>query len=261
MKGERRNQMLITIDSVRWDVFNKTPNLWLKQFVYSKAYTHGTFTLPAHTSFFIGKLPCTFKGEFDTCARPGRTMRGQNSWRLDCPECMCPATFNLPKAKNIVDGFNQIGYKTYGTGAVNWFNTDFPSHVQAVDDFQKFVWFGDGFMYYHGEKQINFMAECAKEGPFFAFINFGETHAPYEWKSGMGGRNWKRNFKSLFKAQSVCLTKVDEYIKQLLTSPCMKNTDVIVCADHGDCMGEDGLFGHSFFHEKVIEVPIIKVST
>lgn len=37
--------------------------------------------------------------------------------------------------------------------------------------------------------------------------------------------------------------------------------DAIACADHRDCLGEDGLRGHTFAHPKVPEVPIVKVST
>ena len=32
---------------------------------------------------------------------------------------------------------------------------------------------------------------------------------------------------------------------------------VIVCADHGDCWGEDGLWEHGVSHEKTLEVPLL----
>jgi arylsulfatase A-like enzyme len=31
---------------------------------------------------------------------------------------------------------------------------------------------------------------------------------------------------------------------------------LVIMADHGDCMGEDGLWGHSFYHPKVMEIPM-----
>jgi arylsulfatase A-like enzyme len=34
-------------------------------------------------------------------------------------------------------------------------------------------------------------------------------------------------------------------------------TTVVVCSDHGECLGEEGLYGHAFYHEKVMEVPLL----
>ena len=37
------------------------------------------------------------------------------------------------------------------------------------------------------------------------------------------------------------------------------NGYIIIASDHGECFGEDGLWGHSFYHEKIMTVPIIKI--
>ena len=34
-------------------------------------------------------------------------------------------------------------------------------------------------------------------------------------------------------------------------------TTVVVCADHGECFGEDGLSGHGFYHPSVMTVPLL----
>jgi len=34
-------------------------------------------------------------------------------------------------------------------------------------------------------------------------------------------------------------------------------TTVVVTADHGECLGEQGLYGHAIHHEKVLEVPLL----
>jgi len=39
-------------------------------------------------------------------------------------------------------------------------------------------------------------------------------------------------------------------------SQLQRGTIVVICADHGECFGEDGLHGHGFYHLKVIEVPL-----
>jgi arylsulfatase A-like enzyme len=48
---------------------------------------------------------------------------------------------------------------------------------------------------------------------------------------------------------------VDLCLKPLLSA--FKDSTIVICADHGDCWGEDGLWEHGFHHQKVLEVPLI----
>lgn len=57
------------------------------------------------------------------------------------------------------------------------------------------------------------------------------------------------------RRQKACLEYVDARIKSLLES--FKESKTIICADHGDCWGEDNLWGHGMHHEKVLEVPLV----
>jgi len=250
-----KNQIFLTMDSLRWDVFDSIPNLIMKRYQYSRAYTHGTYTLPAHTAFFTGKLPCTYKGIFDTCARSARTISGKPQWRLMNPESDGPAIVKV-NGVDIIDGFNKLGYKTIGTGAVNWFNKNKPAHIPAIDSFTNYQWFGQ---YTQAVKQIDFVLKEIKSSnqPYFAFINFGETHHSYKINPADPPTAYG-NFERCFKAQRRCLVFLDNMIAHLLDE--VSNVDIIICSDHGDCFGENGLWGHSFFHEKIIEVPIIKLS-
>ena len=254
-----KNQILITLDSLRWDVFNQCPgDLFLKKFDYAKAFTHVTYTLPAHTAFFTGKLPCNFKGKYDTCARSGRRLTGQPQWRLMNPESDGPAIIKL-QGKDIVDGFNKKGYFTIGTGAVGWFNHNKPAHIPVIDNFQSYMWFGEFIV---ARQQTAFVSDQIQQAlkhkqPYFAFINFGETHHSYRINSSSPAIPYG-NHERCFMAQSRCLVYLDKLIKDFIDP--LENVDIIICSDHGDCMGENGLWGHSFFHEKVIEVPIVKIS-
>ena len=251
--------MLITLDSLRWDVFNAAPmNSFLKQFPHEKAYTHGTYTLPSHTAFFTGKLPCTYNGQFDTCARSGRRMTGKPQWRLMNPESDGPAVMKLG-GKNIVDGFNKKGYHTIGTGAVSWFNPNKPAHIPVLRDFHANMWFGE---YTQAAKQVSFVADqiasATKKGqPYFAFINFGETHHSFRVRPQDKPVPYG-NKKNCLHAQLRCLIFLDNMLSGFISH--LKNVDIVICSDHGDCFGEDNLWGHSFYHPKVIEVPIIKIS-
>ena len=35
------------------------------------------------------------------------------------------------------------------------------------------------------------------------------------------------------------------------------NSTIIICADHGDCWGEDGLWEHGISHKYTLEVPLV----
>jgi arylsulfatase A-like enzyme len=245
------NQIFLTLDSLRYDVFKEANTPFLDTFQTSKAYTHATYTLPAHESFFVGKLPHSFdKGIFDTCARSNRKTQKQQ-WRLLNPESDGPAHHKL-QGKNIIDGFNKKGYKTIGTGAVSWFDVRKPAHLKVVDDFQKFQFFGQ---YTFADQQISFVRkEIANANkPYFAFINFGETHHSFRISPNDTATDYG-NTSKCYTAQMRCAHFLDNKIKELLTG--LKNVEVIFCADHGECMGENGFWGHSFHHEKVLEVPI-----
>lgn len=249
-----KNQILITIDSLRWDVFEKANLPLMKSQTWGKAFTHATYTLPAHEAFMTGKLPCSYDGgEFDNLARINRTPKAIQQWRLANPESDQPCVFRL-QGKNIVDGFKNIGYTTIGTGAVSWFNTSKPACIPFVKDFDHYKWFGE---YTQAPKQIAFTKEHIKNSKnYFAFINFGETHHPFralptDPETRYGNPRCKM-------AQQRCVEYLDRLIKEFIGH--LQNVDIFICGDHGECLGEDGLWGHSFFHQKVIEVPMVKIS-
>jgi hypothetical protein len=48
---------------------------------------------------------------------------------------------------------------------------------------------------------------------------------------------------------------VDAKLADLLTG--FREASTLVCGDHGDCWGEDGLWEHGVYHPKVLEVPLV----
>lgn len=250
-----RNQMLLTLDSMRYDVFEKANLPFMKSQVWDKAFTHACFTLPAHMAFFAGKLPCNFKnGPFDNLARVNRNPKAIQQWRLMNPESVQPCEFKL-QGKNIVDGFNKIGFNTIGTGAVSWFNTTKPAHIPTVDDFKQYKWFGE---YTVAQQQTAWVREqMNKSDKYFAFINFGETHHPFKALPRDPEVRYGST-RACMMAQQRCVEYLDNQIANMLKG--VKGVDVFICGDHGECLGEDGLWGHQAFHQKVIEVPIVKLA-
>lgn len=247
--------MLITLDSLRWDVFKRANTPFMKKFKWEKTYTHGTYTFPAHEAFFTGKLPCSYDGgPFDNLARTHRSPKAVQQWRLSNPESDQPCVFRLG-GKNIIDGFNKIGFNTIGTGAVSWFNTEKPASIPAILDFKKFAWFGEYMVAPH---QVKFVTEeIKKSDKYFAFINMGETHhsfrrTPNDPPIAYG------NPAACLQGQQRCVEYLDGILSKFIRP--LKNVDVLICSDHGECLGESGLWGHSFYHQKIIEVPSVKIS-
>ena len=106
--------------------------------------------------------------------------------------------------------------------------------------------------------------------PFFGLINFGVTHRPYicpgmsspdaEYPSPRSGNLYdsRERDKILHSKQILCLEHIDTCLLQLFSwlLSRKKKTIVCFCADHGDCLGEDGCYGHGFCHPSVMRVPI-----
>jgi hypothetical protein len=260
-----QNQIFITFDSLRYDVFEAADLPFMKSLgEWRKAWTHGTYTLPAHMSFFIGKLPVTYDDApyYDAIAlktRPdGRGLyRASNQlWRLENPEFPKPGKFILNGA-NIIDGFNKIGFRTVGTGAVNWFNPELLPCRPLLDHFQRFRFFGP---MQSGVEQVEWALKevrACRDTPYFLFLNFGETHHPFKYP----GCDWwedNRHYghrELCLERQRGCLEYLDPLIRQLLAG--CNNYDLVICSDHGEVLGEDGLWGHGVYHEAVMAVPIL----
>lgn len=257
-----RNQILITLDSLRWDVFKAAKLPTMKSQQYGPAWSHATYTLPAHTSFFMGKMPHSFDGNFcDWAARSNnREIAGIPLWRITSPESPGPGDLKLT-GKNLIHGFKSAGYATIGTGGVNWFNTGHQSHISQLEDFEYFKWFGP---YTHGPEQLEWSLRVARtvspNQAFFMFINFGETHHRFQNADHMTPTDYG-NARKCFEAQVRSVEFLDKLVDKLINDDSIGKADILICGDHGECFGEDGLWGHGFYHPKVMEVPLAIIRT
>jgi len=262
-----KNQVFLVFDSLRWDVFQKANAPFLKSLGrWRKAYTPGTYTLPAHMSFFVGRLPqnddrCDY---YDTVAfredRKGGLVRHQSFWRLDNPESPNPAKYLL-SGPNVIQGFRAKGYLTLGTAALNWFDPALPAGRYLTECFEEFRHFESFDKNDHGfaPEQIDWVLERIQNEsrPYFIFINFGETHhyyyhkdCPWRYEGNPYG-----NAKACKERQRRSVEYLDGQVKRLFEK--LRNFDAVLCADHGEAMGESGLWGHGFHHPKIAEVPFL----
>ncbi len=267
---DKMNYLWIVYDSCRYDTLVKAKTPVIDKFtkVYS-AWTPGTYTYPAHMSFFAGMLPVVYEQVpyLNRFQKQLIMMRGAGR----IPEDAVGAyTKVLPETnKDIIHGLVKDGYYTVGAASTTWFSKK--SLTSGFNDFKY-------EKHLPCQEQCNFilknLSKNKPEKPFFAFMNLIETHSPYmhygedraEYsikargdmkfppesnEEIMGNRGAK-----LHAAQVKAAEHLDNMLDDLLPK-LPKNTLVLIMGDHGECFGEDGFWGHGIYHEKVMNVPMV----
>lgn len=255
-----RSFLFITLDSCRYDVFEaaRAPNMKGVGPLH-RASAPGNFTFASHAAMFVGFTPGdAFRSEPFVNPKFGKIFKmigGGFSGKVDA--------FLTLRGRNIIDGFKNLGYRTVGTAAVRWFNPRTHTGRVLTEHF-------DDFFYARNThslpQQLPFLEERIRKErkrPLFIFLNVGETHVPYyfegaDWRADenpcvpFGARNDRAE---CWKRQLACIEFADQKVGPLLEMFAGANT--IICSDHGDAWGEDGLWEHGFHHSKVIEVPLL----
>lgn len=252
--------LMITLDSCRYDTFAATSTPHLDQVgPLHKAQAPSYFTYGSHAAMFMGFLPGITESE------PFLNSKFSKLFRLG------HAAFQATKesqaflldGNSIITGMRRLGYTTIGTGAVNWFDPSTETGQELSKDFDHFWFAGDSWSL---QRQLDWIEERLRgcgDNPPFVFMNVGETHVPY-WHEGA---SWDRAdnpclpFQTLDRAsdcrqrQCACLAWVDQQLGLLLER--FLDGTVVVCADHGDCWGENGLWEHGIAHPQTLTVPLL----
>lgn len=250
--------LFVTLDSCRFDTFRdaSAPNMKAVAPFY-KAQAPGHFTYGSHASMFVGFTPSVpGKRQAYIDSKFGKLfLVGNVGYRGDT------AAFSLT-GRSIAEGFNRRDYRTIGTGATHWFDPATEIGQLLMADFHRFYYAENVFSLH---SQLRFLAaeiRVTKE-PIFAFLNVGETHVPYYFE----GAPWSPDdypcipyqtedrSEECRMRQTACLEFVDTEIAPLLQM--FQHATILLCADHGDCWGEDGLWEHGVSHEATLTVPLI----
>ncbi len=255
------NHILVVADSVRFDSAVRAHMPFVKSLgTFREAWAHGTFTWPSHMAMMMGMLPHVFDNE------PLYNRYQQQLWRLGndrgtggFPDHPFPLAA-LGSELSIVNGFRKLGCITIGTGAVSWFK-----HPIWPSFFDHFAFLSPA------DAQLNWLSAMldGNNKPFFVFVNFGETHEPYSYgrvqrempqgyqihKLGYGPLT-RETFAGLHQAQVDALEFLDSQI-HILWDMLPPKTVIVITSDHGECFGEDGFFGHGFYHPMVMRVPLL----
>ena len=266
------NQLVITYDSCRYDAFVSAKNRPKELAEVHLAYSHCTMTGPSHWALFMGYLPHVFQQLpfYNRFVRPLWTLQGDRS---------SMPLFDLETDRSILDGLGRMGYSTVGLGSRAWFD-----NARLREDFDVFVNSGTDAA---RQTELALQAIRGKE-KFFLFVNFGETHIPYQY----AGAPWEvddprptqpvdgefmessRSYvfpegieqhrgRELWYRQVKCCEFINGYLAAMLKeipTPYL----LVVTADHGDCFGEPNphgeipkeVWGHGVFHPRILEVPL-----
>jgi hypothetical protein len=257
---DSRSFLFITLDSCRFDTFRDSniPNM-KKIGPLHEAKAPSNFTFGSHSAMFVGftpGIPTTNEsflnpkfGKIFKMTNAGFAGKGTEFLKLT--------------GENIVQGFNSLGYTTIGTGAVGWFDPTTETGRVLGKDFEHFYYPGNSSSLEKQIKWIDSIMDKHSTKPFFVFINVGETHVPYYFE----GAAWDstdnpcvpfskdNDVQKCRTRQKMCLEFIDKKINSLLEK--FIDSSVLICADHGDCWGEDGLWEHGIHHEKVFTVPLL----
>lgn len=254
--------LFITLDSCRYDSFIAA-HLPVMNAIgeVHRTMAPGNFTYSSHMAMFMGFTPGDAQSRI-TGVNPkfGKIFRMSQGGIAGKGE-----EYFLLQGRNIIDGFSRKGYRTLGTGAVGWFNPDTETAGTLINDFDEFYYPGDPCVTWTLPQQLEWLSARLNQSssPVFAFLNIGETHVPYYFE----GAPWSPQDNPCIpfgenndaaesrRRQMLALEWVDAHLAPLLDA--FSGATVIICADHGDCWGEDGLWEHGISHPKVLEVPLL----
>jgi hypothetical protein len=258
--------LFISLDSCRYDTAaaaqqaGTIPNLAaLGPLHRAQAPSH--FTYGSHACFWMGFTP----GVVDSREpwlnpKAGKLFRmafaghggsdGELSFQLD--------------GANLIEGFRLKGYRTLGSGAVDWFNTATTTGAVLADPFESFFFAGNTWSLEDQLSWIERELHATPAGqPVFVFLNVGETHVPY-WHEEAPWPRWPSpcvpfggeacSAPESRRRQRACLAWVDGRLQSLLQR--FAHATTLACADHGDCWGEDGLWEHGISHPTTLTVPL-----
>ena len=261
-KNRPEHVLLITLDSCRFDTFQRarTPHLSQVGPVH-KAQAPSYFTYGSHAAMWMGFTPgLTHSRQPWLNPKAGKLMRMANAGftghHADGIQLSGP---------NVIEGFRRLGYRTIGTGAVGWFDPSTETGAVLSQPFDAFFYPGNTWSLRRQLEWIDQQLEIVTASdPAFVFLNVGETHVPYWHEDADWPRepspcvpfdspnNSRRHSR---RQQRACLEWVDQELGPLLNW--FANETVILCADHGDCWGEDGLWEHGISHWATLTVPLL----
>ncbi len=284
---DRPNILLVILDTARADRFPwqgyakptapRLAELARDGVVYTRAFSPGPWTVPAHASLFTGQYPSLH--------------------RTDCGSLRLP-----DEATTLAETLRAAGYRTIGYTANPWigkgynFNQGFDTYVETWRDVPENS--EDTGATITNERVIRWLRwrqdnREARRQPFFLFINYFEAHLPYhppepertrligpdadprrvarlsrlshpeEMRFIMGISDLDAADLALLNALydgeiAYVDRKVGEVLDVLRGLGILDRTVIAIAGDHGENIGDHGMMDHKLsVHDTLLHVPML----
>ena len=267
-----RNFVIVVLDSCRYDslVAAETPNIDRLGKIERRC-SYATWTAPSHFNLLMGLLPHANPQGVEASGHYKRDLlRYRERLGADRPD------FRQMVSSMYMPVWLQrcFGYRTHALVSLPVLWPRGPLN-RGFDRFE--------LMPVHNDfEAIIPRLEFDASAPSFYLLNVGETHYPYcppgdetgRWPHLRGVRGVFRDIdeirvdqphrfdrdamRALHRKQVEMAAYCDSVLGGLF-KVLPEDTWVVVTADHGECFGEDGHFGHGpVMHRKVFEVPLVE---
>jgi arylsulfatase A-like enzyme len=267
----RPNVLLVSLDTTRADHLSvygyarpTSPNLDAlarEAVVYERAYSTTSWTLPAHASLFTGKYPSSHGVRHDpegalVLADAIGAHEGIRARALGAGEATLAALLR------------DAGWRTGAVVGGPWLLRTFG--------------LGEGFDSYDDRGIRNSSGRRARDvtesalawldsgpEPFFLFLNYFDPHVPYappaRWAASFLPRGVKpdptkaAHAEALYDAEILYMDyELGRVFAHLREAGQWDRTLVVVVADHGELLGERGLWGHeNWLWEPLVHIPML----
>lgn len=279
-RDERPNILLITLDTTRADHLScygyerKTSphldRLAEEGQLFQRAVAVSSWTLPTHASLFTGLYPATHGAHYAEGGDVGLTdaVRGNeqlySAFRANA----------LPdEASTLAEILKEAGYKTAGYGAGPWLKPLFGLH-QGFEEYDCDVDSTEGRKADEITALATLFLRRLEGGPFFLFLNYFDPHSPWHPPPELEFKFFPEEKVPLIAKDPKVAAQfdtsqydgeiffMDQEIGRLLDTlgrlDLFEDTWIIVTSDHGEHLGEHGLYFHGLsLFEPEVRCPLI----
>jgi len=284
------NVAVVVLDTLRYDSFTEQFD-WLDGLRFSRAYSTSNWTVPAHASLFTGRYPSEVgvHGQSPTLDWPERTLPEAFSEAGYHTQCLT-ANPQIAQYDGWERGFDEFVRKP-NLGRVDASIYDWEAHLEATEPnlrrYASGVWncvTGDcdsrrslsyGLDLYRtpswdgGARAVRDRLRASGFGDDeFLYVNLMDAHTPYRPPGGGGDPvsvvvadafadrvDDPEGIRDAYRASVAHLSDVYRDIYAELES----DFDyVVTLSDHGELLGEHGLWNHSVsLHPELVRVPLV----
>lgn len=271
--------LFITLDTLRADHldfygYGRPTSPELAEFaagatVYTRAQAAAPWTLPSHASMFTGLYP----HEHGAHTWPFESFPGQ-------PEGFINVSPLAEEHKTLAEVFQDAGCATAAVVANVAFMDERFGMSQGFDHYDRRM----GRVEAVNERVLEWLDEHG-QGPFFLFVNYMDTHSPYNTKpledrslGPLGGENTLKRasrlvldptleapeflLRQLVNQYDTAIANLDrglgELFDELRRRGLYHDTLIVITSDHGEYLGEKDLIEHSKdVYQGALHVPLI----